>query len=56
MPHALRPMLGRDDPSIDAKIDTMSEETLLRGLERLTPEEPSAKGDVVPGVASVRRY
>ena len=38
-----RPTLGRDDRTIDAIIDTMTEEALLRGLESLTPEEPSAK-------------
>src|SRR5436190_23912080 len=45
LPHALRPMLGRDDPTIDAKTDTMTEEALLRGLQQLMPEEPSIKGD-----------
>jgi DNA-directed RNA polymerase subunit omega len=56
MPQALRPMLGRDDPTIDAKIDTMSEEALLRGLQQLTPEEPSAKGEGVPASPVTRRY
>jgi DNA-directed RNA polymerase subunit omega len=56
LPKALRPMLGRDDPSIDAKIDTMSEEALLRGLESLTPEEPSVKGEGLPVGAPGRRY
>jgi DNA-directed RNA polymerase subunit omega len=56
LPHALRAMLGRDDPSIDARIDTMSEEALLRGLESLTPEEPSVKGEGLPAGAQGRRY
>ena len=38
-----RPRLGRDDPTQDAAIDTMTEEDLLRGLQKLTPEEPSAQ-------------
>jgi hypothetical protein len=40
-PQELRPMLGRDDPTIDTIVDTMTEEALLRGLERLLPEDPS---------------
>ena len=56
LPQALRPMLGRDDPSIDAKIDTMSEEALLRGLQQLTPEEPSVKGEGPPAGEQGRRY
>src|SRR6478672_8958270 len=56
LPHALRPMLGRDDPSIDAKIDTMSEEALLRALEQQVPEEPSFKGEGPFGAPQRRRY
>ena len=56
LPQALRPMLGRDDPSIDAKIDTMSEEALLRALEQQVPEEPSFKGEGPSGVPQGRRY
>jgi DNA-directed RNA polymerase subunit omega len=56
LPQALRPMLGRDDPATDAIVDTMTEEALLRGLERMVPEEPSVKGDVVPSGPSGRRY
>jgi DNA-directed RNA polymerase subunit omega len=56
LPKALRPMLGRDDPGTDTIVDTMTEEALLRGLESLTPEEPSVKGDVVPSGPSGRRY
>jgi len=36
-----RPRLGRDDPVRDTTVDTMTEEDLLRGLQKLTPEEPS---------------
>lgn len=36
------PMLGRDDLSSDTQVDVMTEEQLLRGLESMTPLEPSA--------------
>ncbi len=36
------PQLGRDDQSSDAQVDVMTEEQLLRGLESMTPMEPSA--------------
>ena len=36
------PVLGRDDQSSDNQFDVMTEEQLLRGLESLTPTEPSA--------------
>jgi DNA-directed RNA polymerase subunit omega len=36
-----RPMLGRDDPTTDAIVDMMTEEELLRGLQKLSPEDPS---------------
>jgi DNA-directed RNA polymerase subunit omega len=39
-----RPMLGRDDPSSDSSVDVITEEQLLRGMESLTPTEPSAGG------------
>jgi DNA-directed RNA polymerase subunit omega len=39
-----RPMLGRDDPSADNAVDTITEEQLLRGMESLTPTEPSSNG------------
>jgi DNA-directed RNA polymerase subunit omega len=45
LPQAMRPTLGRDDPAKDAIIDTMTEEALLRGLESLSPQEPSVKGE-----------
>jgi DNA-directed RNA polymerase subunit omega len=41
LPQELRPALGRDDPTIDAIVDTMTEEALLRGLQKLSPEDPS---------------
>jgi DNA-directed RNA polymerase subunit omega len=41
-PRDLRPMLGRDDPSMDVIVDTMTEDELLRGLERLTPQDSSS--------------
>src|SRR5882724_8524561 len=44
LPQHLRPTLGRDDQTIDAIVDTMSEEALLAGLRRLTPEEAPARG------------
>ncbi len=36
------PILGRDDQSSDAVVDVMTEEQLLRGLESMTPTEPSS--------------
>ena len=36
------PVLGRDDTSSDSHVDVMTEEQLLRGLESMTPLEPSA--------------
>ena len=36
------PILGRDDQSSDTQVDVMTEEQLLRGLESMTPTEPSA--------------
>jgi DNA-directed RNA polymerase subunit omega len=40
-PQESRPTLGRDDPTIDTIVDTMTEDALLRGLERLLPVDPS---------------
>lgn len=39
-------VLGRDDQSADTAVDqiTMSEDQLLRGMESLTPTEPSSNG------------
>ena len=36
------PLLGRDDQSTDTIVDVLTEEQLLRGMESLTPTEPSA--------------
>jgi DNA-directed RNA polymerase subunit omega len=55
LPPQLRPTLGRDDPTIDVVVDTMTEEALLRGLERLTPGDWSATGESGPDDASRRR-
>lgn len=38
------PMLGRDDQSSDTHVDVLTEEQLLRGLESMTPSEPSSSG------------
>ena len=52
-----RPVLGRDDPAMDAVVDTMTEDELMRGLEKLSPQEPSTKGDGIPESGpSGRRY
>ena len=37
-------MLGRDDQIDDTVVDVITEEQLLRGMESLTPTEPSANG------------
>jgi DNA-directed RNA polymerase subunit omega len=36
------PLLGRDDQGSDTVVDVLTEEQLLRGMESLTPTEPSA--------------
>ncbi len=41
-PDRRAPVLGRDDQGSDAVVDVMTEEQLLRGLESMTPTEPSA--------------
>ena len=38
------PLLGRDDQASDNVVDVLTEEQLLRGMESLTPTEPSANG------------
>jgi DNA-directed RNA polymerase subunit omega len=48
------PVLGRDDQSSDTVVDVMTEEQLLRGLEALTPTEPSANGASGGGSGSGR--
>ena len=37
--------LGRDSRSADMVVDTMTEEELLRGLQKLAPEDPNARGN-----------
>src|SRR5581483_5748719 len=44
LPVDRRPILGRDDQSTDTVVDMITEEQLLRGMESLTPTEPSANG------------
>jgi DNA-directed RNA polymerase subunit omega len=44
LPQDRRPILGRDDQSTDTQVDVITEEQLLRGMESLTPTEPSANG------------
>lgn len=39
------PLLGRDDQSSDTVVDVMTEEQFLRGMESMTPTEPSAVGN-----------
>ena len=39
------PLLGRDDTMSDTQVDVMTEEQLLRGMESMTPTEPSAAGN-----------
>jgi DNA-directed RNA polymerase subunit omega len=56
LPPELRPILGRDDPTTDVVVDTMTEEALLRGLERLTPGEASPTGEGAPDAPSRGRY
>lgn len=36
------PVLGRDDQASDTEVDVLTEEQLLRGLESMTPSEPSS--------------
>jgi len=43
-PERRAPVLGRDDESSDTVVDVMTEEQLLRGLESMTPSDPSANG------------
>ncbi len=39
------PILGRDDHGSDTVVDVLTEEQLLRGLETMTPSEPSSTGN-----------
>jgi DNA-directed RNA polymerase subunit omega len=40
-----RPTLGREDQSTDSMVDVITEDQLLRGLESLTPTDPSANAN-----------
>ncbi|MDQ8697896.1 DNA-directed RNA polymerase subunit omega [Hyphomicrobium sp. LHD-15] len=42
------PILGRDEQSSDTQVDVLTEEQLLRGLESMTPSEPSSNGSGGP--------
>jgi DNA-directed RNA polymerase subunit omega len=41
LPETFQPRLGRDDPSIDTKINTMTEDALLRAMKSAIPEDLS---------------
>ena len=41
-------LLGRDSQSTDTVVDAMTEEALLRGLQRLTPMEASPNTGASP--------
>ena len=40
--------LGRDDPASDTQMDSITEDQLLRGMESMTPIEPSSTGAGAP--------
>jgi DNA-directed RNA polymerase subunit omega len=44
LPQGLGPLLGRGDPTIDATVDTLTEEQLLRAMQKLSPEDPTKDG------------
>jgi DNA-directed RNA polymerase subunit omega len=44
LPEGLRPIFGRDDPTIDATVDALTEEQLLRAMERLSRDAPTSDG------------
>lgn len=53
LPELRRPVLVPDDPATDSLVDVMTEEDLLRGLEKLTPEEASTRsGRAIEGQGS----
>src|SRR5499426_2994411 len=54
LPQERRQFLGRDDQTSDTQVDVMTEEQLLRGMESLTPTEPSANGGGSSGGGSGR--
>jgi DNA-directed RNA polymerase subunit omega len=41
---ARAPLIGQDDQAADTKIDRMTEEELLRGLESIAPSDSSNAG------------
>jgi DNA-directed RNA polymerase subunit omega len=55
LPQERRPILGRDDQATDTQVDVITEEQLLRGMESLTPTEPSANGGSGSGSSSSGR-
>jgi DNA-directed RNA polymerase subunit omega len=52
LPEVRRPALVPDDRSTDTVVDVMTEEHLLRGMQRLTPEESSTRGGSTDGQGS----
>jgi DNA-directed RNA polymerase subunit omega len=44
-PQFAPPRLGRDDPTLDAQIDVMTEDALLRAMKSQIPQEPNPAGD-----------
>jgi DNA-directed RNA polymerase subunit omega len=44
-PQFAPPRLGRDDPTLDAQIDVMTEDALLRAMKSQIPQEPPPAGD-----------
>ena len=46
LPHQFQlPRLGRDDPSLEPRIDVMTEDALLRAMKSQIPQQPNASGD-----------
>jgi DNA-directed RNA polymerase subunit omega len=41
LPEVHRPVLGRDDRSVDGVVDLLTEEELLRGMSKWVPVDPS---------------
>jgi DNA-directed RNA polymerase subunit omega len=44
LPLVDRPVLARDEQSLDTVVDKLTEEELLKNLARLTPMQPSSSG------------
>ena len=53
LPDTMRPKLGRDTPEQDALVDTMTEDDLLRALEKMPPIEGT--GNSAPSEAHERQ-